>query len=121
MQEENKTINSEASRAVVLNRLVRLPKRIWYGIKIGWWAFRHPDPLGEKMFIMLSDLLQLILKVSFEDKHYMTEIVITNPDTKALQPIVYIWAGAGINAEPLKRIQELVEENRALKDRLRST
>ena len=120
MEKENKIKSSKPSRTVVLNRLVRLPKRIWNAIKIGWWAFRHPEPLAEKMFVMLSDLLQLILKVSFEDKHYMTQVVITNPDTKALQPIVYIWAGAGINAEPLKRIQELVEENNALKDRLRS-
>ena len=68
---------------------------------------------------MLSSLLELILKVSVEDKHYMTEIVITNPDTKAKQPIVHIWAGAGINAEPHKRIKELIEENELLREQIR--
>ena len=100
--------------------LIMLPKRTWNATKIGWWVFRHPDPFAEKMFVMLNDLLQLILKASLEDRHYMTQVIITNPDTRALQPIVYIWAGAGINADPLKRIQELVEENNALKERLRS-
>ena len=116
----NNTPNDSLAGKNIVERIVRLPLRIWSGIKIGFWVMWHNELLAENMFKMLNDLLQLILKVSFEDKHYMTEIVITNPDTKAKQPIVHIWAGAGVNAEPHKRIKELIEENEALKERLRS-
>lgn len=117
---DKKTPKPTSDSEVGVEKLVRLPLRIWNGIKIGFWVMWHNELLAENMFKMLNDLLQLILKVSFEDKHYMTEIVITNPDTKAKQPIVHIWAGAGVNAEPHKRIKELIEENEALKERLRS-
>ena len=117
-KEETKT--KKIRKQFGVEQLVRLPLRIWNGIKIGFWVMWHNEILAGNMFKMLNDLLQLILKVSFEDKHYMTEIVITNPDTKAKQPIVHLWAGAGVNAGPHKRIKELIEENEALKERLRS-
>ena len=93
--------------------------RIVNSLKIGYLVFIHPEPFSGNMFEMLSNLLQLIMKVSIEDKHYMTEIVVTNPQTNAKQPIVRIWAGAGINAEPLKRIKELIEENDLLKEQFK--
>lgn len=120
MNEKQKSENADGESRQI-EPIVRLPLRIWNGVKIGWWAIMNPEPLTMNMFQMLSDLLQLILKVSFEDKHYMTEIVITNHDTKAKQPIVHIWAGAGVNATPHKRIRELIKENAALKERLRSS
>lgn len=113
--QETKTANSGR-----LENFVRLPFRIWNGIKVGFWVMWHQEVLAENMFKMLNDLLQLLLKVSYEDRHYMTEIIITNPQTKAKQSIVHIWAGAGTNAEPLKRIQELIEENTALKEKLKA-
>jgi hypothetical protein len=100
-------------------KLIKIPFRIWNGVKIGFWATIHQEIFAESMFKMLNELLQLLLKVSYEDKHYMTKIMIINPDTKAKQPIVYIWAGAGVDAEPHKRIEELIKENEALKERLR--
>lgn len=113
---EQKTKTAKSGR---LENFVRLPLRIWNGIKVGFWVMWHQEVFAGNMFKMLNDLLQLILKVSYEDRHYMTEIIITNPQTKAKQPIVHIWAGAGINADPLKRIQELIEENTALKEKLK--
>ena len=98
------------------NNKFNLLVRIWNGIKIGWWAIMNPDPLQSGMLEMLGGLLELILKVSHEDKHYMTSIVVTNPETKAKQPIVRIWVGAGATAEPMKRIRELVEEVEVLKE-----
>lgn len=118
-----KTKITEARKQFGVQLRVILPKAVlnfFTAIKFGYWAYKHPDIFNENMFKMLSDILQLLLKVSTDDKHYMTQIVVTNPDTKLPQPIVHIWAGAGINAEPLKRIQELIEENNILRDSLRS-
>ena len=100
--------------------LFTLTDRILNAIKVGWWTYKNPDVFGVNVFKMLGDLLNLILKVSVEDRHYMTEIIVTNQRTGVKQPIVHIWAGAGIMAEPTKRIQELLEENAMLKERLRS-
>ena len=119
-----KTKITEIKKQFGVQLRVMLPKAVYKlisAIKFGCWAYKHNDIFNENMFKMLSDILTLLLKVSTEDKHYMTEIVVTNPQTGIAQPIVNIWAGAGINAEPLKRIQELIEENQMLKDRLRST
>lgn len=117
-----KTKIIEARKQFGVQLRVILPKavfRLINAIKFGGWAYKHNDIFNENMFKMLSDILMLLLKVSTEDKHYMTEIMVTNPQTGIAQPIVKIWAGAGINTEPLKRIQELIEENQALRDSLR--
>ena len=88
--------------------------RVWNGIKVGWWAFRNPDTLSPINFKMISDLFGLIMKVATEDKHRMTHIAYIHP-TEGEKQIVSIWAGAGIGAEPTKRIKELLEENSRLK------
>jgi len=103
-----------------MKNLTKLPSRILTGFKVGFWAMRNQEVLAENTFKMLSELLNLILKVSCEDRHYMTQIVITNHMDDSVQPIVYIWAGAGAGAAPLKRIQELVEENNLLKDKIKN-
>lgn len=89
-------------------------KRIINAIKVGWWAFRNPKILGHHNFKILSDMLNLILQVANEDRHRMTHIAYIHPDEGEKQ-IVSIWAGAGIGAEPIKRISELLEEIDRLK------
>jgi hypothetical protein len=91
--------------------------RITNAIKIGLWAFFNPQVLRESNFKMLSDLFVLILKVAEENKHMMTNLAYIHPEEGEKQ-IVSIWAGAGIGANPTKRITELLEENAMLKDRL---
>lgn len=88
--------------------------RIKNAIKLAYWAFTNPTVITPSIFKMLSDLLVLILKVANEDKHMMTHIAYVHPEEGEKQ-IVSIWAGAGIAAEPTKRIKELLEENRKLK------
>jgi len=88
--------------------------RVATGVKIGWWAFCNPQTLAANNFKMLSDLLQLILKVAQEDKHMVTHIAYVHPE-EVEQQIVSIWAGAGIGADPIKRIKELLDENAKLK------
>ena len=91
--------------------------RITNAIKIGLLAFKNPESLKKNNFKMLSDLFELIMKVSIEDRHMMTDIAFIHPGEGEKQ-IVSIWAGAGIGAEPTKRIAELLEENSILKTQL---
>lgn len=91
--------------------------RFHNAIKLGIWAFMKPDTLNESTFKMLSDLLVMILKVATDNKHMMTHIACIHPDEGEKQ-IVSIWAGAGIGAEPTKRIAELLSENSRLKAEL---
>ncbi len=83
----------------------------------GYWAFQNPLTISPSNFKMLSDLLGLIMRVSKEDIPYMTHIAFVHP-IEGEQQIVSIWAGAGMGAEPTKRIAELVEENIKLKAEL---
>jgi hypothetical protein len=91
--------------------------RVKNAFKVGLWAFKNPDTLVEGNFKMLSDLLALIMKVSTENKHMMTHIAYVSPEGVE-NKIVSIWAGAGIGAEPIARISELIKENHILKDQL---
>lgn len=91
--------------------------RITNAFKIGFWAFKNPDSLKESNFKMLSDLFGLIMKVATEDRNMMAHIAYVHQDEGEKQ-IVSIWAGAGIGAEPTKRISELIYENSMLKAQL---
>lgn len=85
--------------------------------KLGWWALKNPNSLQENNFKMISNLYELILKVAVEDRHMMTHIAYMHP-TEGEQQIVSIWAGAGMGANPTKRIAELLSENSELKVKL---
>ena len=90
-------------------------KRITNALKICWWAFINPKTMQHSTFKMASDILVMIMKVASEDRHRMTHIAFIHPEDNKEHQIVSIWAGAGIAADPLKRIAELIEENRRLK------
>ncbi|WP_374440419.1 hypothetical protein [Epilithonimonas sp.] len=91
--------------------------RISNAIKLFFWALKNPTTLRESNFKMLSDLFTLIMKVASEDKHMMTHLAYVHPEEGEKQ-IVSIWAGAGMAAEPTKRISELISENSKLKTQL---
>lgn len=91
--------------------------RVSNAIKIGFWAFKNHNSLEKSNFKMLSDLFGLIMKVATEDRHMMTHIAYVHPYEGEKQ-IVSIWAGAGMSAEPTKRISELLSENSILKAQL---
>ena len=78
------------------------------------WAFKNPQTLEEGNFKMLSAILKLILKVASENRHIISHIAYVHPKEGEKQ-IVSIWAGAGIAAEPINRISELIKENEKLK------
>lgn len=93
--------------------------RIINSLKIAVWCFRNPQTIQASNFKMLSDLLTLILKVSSENRPYMTHIAFVHPG-EGEKNIVSIWAGASMTADPTERISELLRENRVLKDQLSS-
>jgi len=97
--------------------------RLWFVIKnafkMWWWAIKNPNAMMHGTFTMLSDLFTLIIKVATENRHMMTHIGYIHPDEGKKQ-IVSIWAGAGIGANPTKRIAELLEENSELKAKLQA-
>lgn len=92
--------------------------RLINAVGIGWWCLRNPQAVNRGNFKMLSDLLGLILKVSETDSHAMAHIACVHPEDGKEYQIVSIWAGAGIGADPTKRIAELLEENDRLKSAL---
>lgn len=97
-----------------------LPRWIWRianAVRVGWWAFTNPNTLTNANFKMTSDLFGLIMQVATTHRHMMTHIAYVHPD-EGEKEIVSIWAGAGIAADPLKRIKELLEENSRLKAQL---
>ena len=117
-------MSKEKSLLKAQNRPLRksdVMPRFYYQItnafKIGFWAFKNPDSLKESNFKILSDLFGLIMKVANEDRHVIAHLAYIHPDDGEKQ-IVSIWAGAGIGAEPTKRIAELLKENSMLKAQL---
>ena len=99
-------------------KITNIYYRISNAIKIGIWAFKNPQSIQESNMKMLSDLFGLILKVAKESRPYMTSIAYVHPDTKDNMEIVAIWAGAGIGADPNKRIGGLHKEISSLKAQL---
>ena len=107
-------IKREKKQWALYSVMHRFFYRISNASKLFVWALMKPDTLNKSAFKMLSDLMTMILKVANENRHYMTHIAYVHPDGGEKQ-IVSIWAGAGVGAEPQKRIAELIEENNILK------
>jgi hypothetical protein len=99
------------------NVIRRFFSRISNAFKVWYWVLKNPQTMQASNFKMLSDLFGLIMKVAIEDRAMMTHIAYVHPEEGEKQ-IVSIWAGAGMGAEPTKRITELLDENRKLKMQL---
>lgn len=107
----------KATEISVADKISHLYYRITNAIKIGWWTYKHPEVFNGSHFKLMADLLALIFKVANEGRHMMTHIAYLHP-TEGEQNIVSIWAGAGMDADPLDRIAELIKENSRLKAEL---
>ena len=88
--------------------------RLFNAIKYGWFVYQKPEMHAISTLRMITSLFELIMKVAAEHRHLMTKIALIIPDEPDKE-IVSIWAGAGIDACPTKRIAELIEENQILK------
>lgn len=88
--------------------------RVANSFVVGFYAYQNPSAMTRASLKMCGDLLGLILKVAAEDRHMMTHIAYIHPD-EGMKQIVSIWAGAGVGADPVKRISELQAEISKLK------
>lgn len=79
------------------------------------WAIKNPYSLQEENFKMISGLYEMILLVYKEGNPRMTHIGFINIHGEK-ENIVSIWAGAGGDASPTRRIQELLLEINKLKE-----
>jgi hypothetical protein len=103
--------NSDKKKANAIKSFIH---SVGNGLKLGYWAFKNPQTISPSNFKMLSDLLGLILAVAKDNRHRITHIAFIHP-TEGEQQIVSIWAGAGMDADPTKRISELLKENSLLR------
>lgn len=94
-------------------------KKIINAITFGYFVYKQPDAFSESVFIAMSDILTMITKVAVEDVPYLADFNVFLSDKNVKQPVVHIWAGNGIHADPIKRIRELVEENDLLKEQIK--
>jgi hypothetical protein len=92
--------------------------KIELAIVVGLWAYINHEMININTLKILTDFLVLILKVSTENKHLITHIGCLDPQTDQKQQIVSVWAGAGISANPIQRIEELINENKILRSKL---
>jgi hypothetical protein len=85
-------------------------QRILLPFKLFWFGCHRAGLFGENTFISLSKLLEYILKVSIEDKPFLTHVTIGE------KRIVSLWAYPGVSKNPIDRIAELLQEIEALKE-----
>jgi hypothetical protein len=96
--------------------MINLYYRVINAFKVFFWALRNPKALHAANFEMVSGLLTQILKTSHTRDNYLSHIAIVHPDISSADgEIVTIWTGAGLGADPLKRLSKLREENNELK------
>jgi len=88
--------------------------RILNALKFGWWAFQNPHVIQLSNMEVLTKLFALIMETASSHRHMTTKIAYIHP-TEGDKEIVSLWAGAGVAADPFKRIKELREENAELK------
>jgi hypothetical protein len=96
-------------------------KKFYYKLKnaivIGIYCYKKPDAIRIEILKLTTGLFELIMKVAIEGKPYMTKIGHIHPE-EVNHEVVTIWAGAGLGANPTKRISELLAENAELKRQL---
>jgi hypothetical protein len=92
--------------------------RLINAIRFGYTAYKNPEScFSEDNLKMVTGLFDFIMKVAVEKRPYMTKIAMITPDNES-HGIVSLWAGSGASADPIDRIQELLKENKMLKNEL---
>lgn len=83
-------------------------------------AFLHPDIMVSAHFNVMASMYENILKVQEQKSPLMFQICFVLPDNER-HAIATVWVGAGADSSPVKRIEELYNENQELKRRLRES
>ena len=80
-------------------------------------AFIHPDLMFEPHFSVMSSMYENILKVQEENRPLMFQIGFVVPENER-HAIATVWVGAGADSSPVKRIEELYNENQELRRKI---
>ena len=89
-------------------------KKLLNAIKFAFWYYKNPQVMELQHFENMGILYGLILNVAKENKPYIRKLATIDVDN-VQHELVCVWAGSGIGADPIKRIEELVKENTQLK------
>lgn len=81
-------------------------------------AFIQPDLMLSAHFNVMASMYENILKVQEKKSPLMFQIGFILPDNEK-HAIATVWVGAGADSSPVRRIEELYNENQELKRRLR--
>lgn len=92
--------------------------KIALAFRILWIVYKNPIVFNENNIKLILALYETIFKVASERTHQMLKIGTIYPGEDEQKEIVSLWAGAGVGANPMKRIEELIEENSLLKLKL---
>ena len=84
--------------------------RILLPFRLFLFGLKNNALFGETMFIVMSKLLEYVLKVSLEDKPFSTNLMLGEGR------IVSLWAYPGVGKNPVDRIHELLKEIDSLKE-----
>lgn len=88
-------------------------KRILNAFSWAWSVYKRPEVFQPYMLKLMNGIYNYVKDTQKLNHPTMTQIAIIHGDEK--MPILSFWCGIGYDATPLKRIEELVEENRRLK------
>ena len=80
-------------------------------------AFIHHDLMFEPHFSVMSSMHENILRVQEENRPLMFHIGFVVPENKH-HAIATVWVGAGADSSPVKRIEELYNENQELRRKI---
>lgn len=94
--------------------------RIWSAATAAKAAFLQPDIMVDAHFRVMASMYENILKVQEQKSPLMFQIGFVLPDNER-HAIATVWVGAGADSSPVKRIEELYNENQELKRRLRES
>lgn len=97
-------------------------KKILFKIKsaflAGRAAFLQPDIMVESHFKIMAAIYENILKVQEQNSPLMFQIGVVMPENEN-HTIATVWVGAGADSSPIKRIEQLYNENAVLKIQLK--
>ncbi len=87
--------------------------RIANALKLFVWGFRYPDLMRESYLKCMSSLFELMMKAATAHRPMMSRLALVHMDEQ--HEVLSIWVGVGAAAHPMRRIEELLKENEALR------
>lgn len=94
--------------------------RIWSAYTAAKVAFFQPEIMVDAHFRVMASMYENILKVQETKSPLMFQIGLIFPENEH-HTIATVWVGSGADSSPVKRIEELHNENQELKRILRES